>query len=626
MINLPCETIQHICEYLDRPSILNFSSTSSNCRLALKALIFRTARITFDSPESLNINAELSLKLLRTSKSLQHVQCLYVVAKQLFTLSRSPEDCGDRSLDAWKYCCIDLSRTKPVTGEDEWSALYQLIRSLPALRKLTWGCSEQIPRCILRYIDENLLRCQVYLKNFCLNSLVQPSNSAVRIDPWDLEIATSRCLYGVTIRCDSLDTPGWVNYNKQAIMDMVAGASPNLQDVSMLLVAGYGGPPLDTPVLYRKQEQNSGIDILSSTDARLGALRNLEIMEQDSGRALRFWKTKTDYKVLQSLKVHYRLATPEINWLAENCQFSSLHTLAMNLKPLSEGEDSLNHLENGMESFISSLPPLGSVKLTGKYTNRIVDTVLRHCGRRLRQLLLGSPFDLVHGVFASLTLSRAMQEECPLLEELTLPLIRSGGDAHEIAIYRSFAQMPTIRKLRLSVFCSQPFLWDEDQQDQEADLDYQVALGERPGLADQICHTIAELAIDKTLATSIFHTIVSASGPNSSALECLELRVDALKSYHGFDSASDIIRLLQYVGRSWTCARKSRADQCHQYQVVECDQKEELRRREIDDVGMQDEEIGMNIAELFLRVWPQGPSKDWKTVWHSFPLNKPAST
>ncbi|THX63763.1 hypothetical protein D6D05_10420 [Aureobasidium pullulans] len=102
-------------------------------------------------------------------------------------------------------------------------------------------------------------------------------------------------------------------------MDMVEGAAPNLQEVSMHLEAGYGGPPLGTPVLHPKRERNSGIVALSSTKATVGALRSLEIMEQESGRALRFWKSKTDFGVLQSLKVHYYLLTPDFYWLAKNC-------------------------------------------------------------------------------------------------------------------------------------------------------------------------------------------------------------------------------------------------------------------------------------------------------------------
>ncbi|THX80381.1 hypothetical protein D6D04_04626 [Aureobasidium pullulans] len=321
-------------------------------------------------------------------------------------------------------------------------------------------------------------------------------------------------------------------------MDMVEGAAPNLQEVSMHLEAGYGGPPLGPPVLHPKRERNSGIVALSSTKATVGALRSLEIMEQESGRALRFWKSKTDFGVLQSLKVHYYLLTPDFYWLAKNCQFSSLNTLVIHLGTDGEEDDCINSLQDAVESFISSLPPLRSVKLTGQYTHRIVDTMINHCGRKLRHLLLGSPFDLKHAVFASVTLSRAIQEKCPFIEELALPFMRSRGSADETAIYQSFAQMPTICKLRLSIFCSQPFLWDEDQQMLGGELDYQVALGERPDLADQVAHTIVDLAIDKTLATSIFHTIVSARGSTPLALDTLGAHGLALATFEVVDPTS----------------------------------------------------------------------------------------
>jgi hypothetical protein len=131
------------------------------------------------------------------------------------------------------------------------------------------------------------------------------------------------------------------------------------------------------------------------------------------------------------LKVHYYLTASDFRWLAENCRFPSLQTLAIRLSADHEEVESVNELTEAVEKFLSILPPLRNVKLTGVYTQRIVPAVIALCTDSLRQLLLGSPASLAHGVFTSTSLSRLIEGKCPRIEELTLPMMRSQGSADE---------------------------------------------------------------------------------------------------------------------------------------------------------------------------------------------------
>ncbi|KEQ81394.1 hypothetical protein M438DRAFT_279794, partial [Aureobasidium pullulans EXF-150] len=350
-----------------------------------------------------------------------------------------------------------------------------------------------------------------------------------------------------------------------------------------------------------------------SAKARIGALQTLELVERDLGQSLRFWATKTDFKVLRSLKAHSYLRTSDFRWLAENCQFTSLQTLVIRLAADDDGEESIIEMEDAVTDLLSSLPPLRYVKLTGQYTQRVVDTVLDCCGRNLRQLLLGSPCDLTLGVFASISLSHTIRDKCPLIEELALPMMRSKGSAGEVAIYRSLGKITSVRKLRLFIYCSQPFLWGEDQP---MSLDYRLENGEED-LADQVYHAAMDLAIDDTLAASILEAIVTGRGSTPSSLDSLDIRVHALKGLGSFGSASDIIQMLQYIGRSWTCTRKFGGNFIHQYHVAEHDPMDKFRRGNMD---ILDEEIEMLIKEPMFRVWPEGSREGWEKVWHSFPL------
>lgn len=98
------------------------------------------------SPKSLDLEAKRCSELLTTAASFCHVQSLYITS----VLSHPPpcftlEDCGDLPLETWKYCSRDGSTTQLVTRDDEWQNLVVLIKSLPALYKVTWGCAEPMP-------------------------------------------------------------------------------------------------------------------------------------------------------------------------------------------------------------------------------------------------------------------------------------------------------------------------------------------------------------------------------------------------------------------------------------------------------------------------------------------------
>lgn len=147
-------------------------------------------------------------------------------------------------------------------------------------------------------------------------------------------------------------------------------------------------------------------------------------------------------------------------------------------------------------------------------------------------------------------------------------------------------------------------------------LDYRLENGEED-LADQVCHATRDLAIDDTLAASILQAIVTGRGSTPSSLESLDLRVDALKNLGSFWSASDIIQMLQYIGRSWTCTRKFGDSSTDQYHVAEHDTKDKFRRGNMD---IFDEEIQMLIKEPMFSAWPEGRRESWENVWLSFLL------
>lgn len=131
----------------------------------------------------------------------------------------------------------------------------------------------------------------------------------------------------------------------------------------------------------------------------------------------------------------------------------------------------------------------------------------------------------------------------------------------------------------------QPFLWDEDVQ-RVGKLDDRIQMGEQ-GLANRLHQAIMNLAMDKSLAASIFNNVVSGRNPTSQGLECLEICVNALNKYSGFFCPSDIVRQLQFIGRSWTCTRDSSHDGDHHCHVTEYDPENIIRRKTTESFRLQ---------------------------------------
>jgi hypothetical protein len=526
-------------------------------------------------------------------------------------------------LEPWRYCAIDGRDTELLT-EAQWLKLKELLGKLPALRNLTWGCSEQIPPCILRCLHECLPQCRLHMRNFSLRSLVQPPQDPLRISSHELDLATSPCLYSIAMKYDYMYSD-CANYNENAVKDMMAGAAPNLQEVSLLYESSGSDPWLVAALRIPRQTWHGGLIPLPSADIAQGALRSLELATSITIDSLESWKKTTDFSVLRSLKLHCGIGSVELRWLADNCQFSLLDTLVVS--PSWSVDETLEELSDATESFLLSLPPLRRLKITGDYQQRIIYLAMDHSGVTLRQLHLLSVDDYSGNApksdspgFANSYFLHALQQKCPLLEDLSLCVLRSQGNAREVAIYRGLGEILTLRKIYLSIYCPQSVLWDKAILEAMHDSDDSVTTT-KEDKASEVDNALIDLAIDDTLARSVFHTISAARPAYAIPLECVTLRVDGLESQGGFGSPFDLIKLLRYIGRSWVCAATLRDDRPHECLVEEYDAEEKLDREDMEQTGELAEMVNEELTSAALhRVWPETREGSWKDKWHSFPL------
>lgn len=116
-----------------------------------------------------------------------------------------------------------------VTSEEDsaWGPVIDLMKALPNLTRLVYNCRNQFPPSLLDVLHSCHPQCRLYHHSFRFRSL---TCNADRIDPHELAIATSPCLYSVKVICSMEDYERGQDQNAYAMLDLVAGLAPNLKE------------------------------------------------------------------------------------------------------------------------------------------------------------------------------------------------------------------------------------------------------------------------------------------------------------------------------------------------------------------------------------------------------------
>ncbi|KEQ95238.1 hypothetical protein AUEXF2481DRAFT_210415 [Aureobasidium subglaciale EXF-2481] len=457
------------------------------------------------------------------------------------------------------------------------------------------------------------------MRNFRMRCLYRPAAEPIVLDPYEVELAISACLYSLAMHYDTLDDRGYANYAEDAIKDMLAGAAPNLSKVDLFWEFSGSSPCFVQALRGPSHRYQRGS--LPSSSTSMGFLRHLNIVARDSALALKEWSTVTDFPKLEHLELHNYLEVDALLWLS-SCQLSKLKILTLNLG-LGDVCESVTAALNQLSLGLSLLE---AFKISGPYESSTIDTVLENHGVRLRRLLLPRPSMVPDGHlsantagFTSVEFMHKIHRDCPQIEELGLCLLRSQGDVNEVAVYRALGTIPSLRKLHLSLYSRQAFTFSSEscrQFHNPRGIEKVMSQEE----STQLGGALIDFAVDANLARSIFHTISAAKPAISQPLECLTLSVDGAKECGGF-GASHLTDVLSYIGRSWYCTRNTRDDKLHECFVTERDPEEKLDREWMDEHDKDPMLEGVVFAQSVRRLWPAAKTKDWKKVWHSFEID-----
>jgi hypothetical protein len=114
-----------------------------------------------------------------------------------------------------------------------WRPFCGFFQKLRGLRDLFWTNSSQFPPCLLEVLHRDLPSCRLHIRGFKIHSLCSSSypREPLAISTHELALATSPSF--TSIACTIPDNGYEQLHNLSAIMQMAAGATPNLLDIHM---------------------------------------------------------------------------------------------------------------------------------------------------------------------------------------------------------------------------------------------------------------------------------------------------------------------------------------------------------------------------------------------------------
>jgi len=518
MVELTVDVLYHLTAYLNDRDLRNFSLVNRLFNDVSKRYLYRTIIIKFASPDLLDIAVATWARILDRANAFKYVRHVKILAKHLDDYRRDRDGdfnlCGDDPKATWKYCMVNTfgDWIKPgvfmaevqvlLTRDSQWNDLSHFMLNFPNLQELTWGCEEQIPASLFRCVTQNHPGLRLYMRNFKLESLNKdPEHSAVSaLTPYEIELATSPCLYSITMMLRDVYTYAF----EHAIMDMLAGAAPNLREVDLYAIDAF-----DEREIAPKHRRGTQLPTSSSG---LGALRHFGIYMIEQLNVLRDHGLVTDFSKLESLELHHIMAPAELRWLAD-VHLPALEHLTFNMDDIARDYDEPAHelvadMNEVVTNFIPSLPALQSIKMGGPFDEQTIRVVLDHCGHNLRRLLLssykleGSAYDdarLIPAATVDVELIQEIRQKCPNLEELALTVPRSKDDPAEFAIYRALGTLASIRKIHLNITCPQSSFGHRGTIQSFS----RTCASERPLTEEQeaeLDNGLSSLAIDESLA------------------------------------------------------------------------------------------------------------------------------
>lgn len=655
LATLPLELLQHIASYVEavhQPSLNALSLTSKVCRAASAFLIFRQIDITVRNRERLPEDVETIIETLQRTDAARHVQCIIIkgdirpYTKRLTMYGHELyQPRWDDGLDEMlgkseRHSCSGphVVYDEPViernSAEDTaWAPVASLLRRIPHLKDLIYDCESQFPPSLLGTLRERHPQCRLHHLTFRFRTLLWGIPY-----PYELELATYPALHRVKVGCSRRDTNGDDDFNIEAVMELVAGLAPNLQEVIILSLS-----PAASHRYFRRRDEWQGLPGFAGK--KKGFLTTLQLKgwsDLVSPTLLQRWARHTDFNCLQHLqlwggrKTHSVGLTGEtMEWMAQNHSFPRLKTLGVYLYRDDMFHERPHYSDNAV-SFFQAFPALEELTVHGPIDVHIFQAIICHHGQKLRKLALhpseANPSSRVTNgreqreIPLELTkkLISQIQAQCPLIEDLALPIKRDLSSASEASLYRSFSKMPKLTSLLLNLDCSNwhvildpsysPGFTGDDAEPVAYDTHYHEGLEidhALPVTKGDLNKTFINAAVNEALARSIWELV--SIRKTGARLERLKLWTTGGGEYGGYSGLHYLHKFVDQLSQSWLIERDPRRD------VDDVVIRETGKRKRDTSETLLSKTVESSEGQVFRAIWPSKEgSSDWQDDWSSF--------
>ena len=625
---------------------------SRTCEAVASQLLFRYIEVRMPRPNALKLNLERLERILLRRHCLSQVRSLKIIEflshPNQFGDDRTLEweldddnHYGEDEIDAETFIplCNIMSYTAYCRATDfeeddrAFRPLALFLQQLTGLSDLFWHCTKQLPPCVLAAVHEYLPTLRLHIQFFRLLTLDEEV-----IDPHELALATSPCLFSIRVIHTGRDSYGRDDYNEEAALRLAAGLSPNLSEVVMFPCHAPNSPQLVRSI-RRPRPPFEGFKSPGSNLARFqsGSLTTLRIVPS-AGRAVTMetfvqWSQHTDFDKLCVLDLSAGVNAGTMRWAAQRAKFHSLRELHLALVA------PRNVLESDILDaailFLNSLPCLSRLDVSGLLNQALLGTVISRHGISLQRLSLypdkpsSAPDDSERSDVSYEYLMR-LRDECSMLEELTLPILRTRSNNGEMKFYQALAGFHRLARISILLDCSNVItLTESNEVPMNASFNdfEQLPFGELApdavvnpvgGLRippyprrGHIRDALIKLAVDGRLAQEIWNIV--AGEKKTRPLESLKIiPIQGMKlGHHVQEIYCD--NMVREMGRPYLVERNVR-DDCDQPTIRELGQRARLARRRWTPI----EEV---IKDIYRTIWPeQDSSCAWYEEWKSFPL------
>ncbi|KAK0667551.1 hypothetical protein QBC41DRAFT_395855 [Cercophora samala] len=400
-------------------------------------------------------------------------------------------------------CAPDSSKSIQAMYETDhiWTPVAELIRRLSGLTDVVFQCPSQFPPCLLRVVHDHKKITRLHLRTWFLRSLNY--DSWVVEDPHELALIRSPTLYSIWL-CPERRRPRDPNsiyHQSEAVSQMLTtkGLAPNLRELRRCQSKDLA--PQQYAFFFRAEESDKKP---LEKGTRVLALRNLQLVGRFSKRNGVGYGEPFDNRQLA-------------NWQAR-INFSTLESLALSM-----------HLHR---SALRNLSALAFPALTND------DNVLGSPNHTLKMLRLAPIVDQygLHRINGSLVQRKQQLTEeqilelgkrYPFVEDLSISVKRSMGDADEVGRYKAIGR--SFRKLKilfldLDASPSSPLVYRFGRSNAHIALPtaathFQDNFGRQPAPGElrhyytnaHIMEAMVNAALGSDLAKAIFDTIFQAN-------------------------------------------------------------------------------------------------------------------